>query len=35
MLVLRDMLESYIDDYVSWFTNEIEWMKLDSPWETF
>ena len=35
MLVLRDMIESDIVDYVRWFTKEIEWGKWDSPWEAF
>lgn len=33
MLILRDMIESDIEDYVLWFTKEIEWGKWDSPWE--
>ncbi|MBQ7922143.1 MAG: GNAT family N-acetyltransferase [Clostridia bacterium] len=35
MLVLRDMIENDIEDYVIWFTRETEWGKWDSPWETF
>ena len=35
MLVLRDIIESDIVDYVRWFTKEIEWGKWDSPWEAF
>lgn len=34
MLILRDMLESDIEDYVRWFTVETEWMDWDAPWET-
>lgn len=34
MLILRDMIESDIEDYVRWFTVETEWMNWDSPWET-
>ncbi|MBQ2922557.1 MAG: hypothetical protein IJE60_05635 [Tyzzerella sp.] len=30
MLVLRDMIESDIEDYVSWFTREIERMRNKS-----
>ena len=33
MVILRDMLESDIDDYVRWFTSETEWMNWDAPWE--
>ena len=33
MLLLRDMQESDIEDYVTWFTTEIEWGNWDSPWE--
>ena len=35
MLILRDMRESDIEDYVRWFTTETEWGKWDSPWEAF
>ena len=35
MLILRDMKESDIEDYVRWFTTETEWGNWDSPWETF
>lgn len=34
MLILRDMIESDIEDYVRWFTVETEWMNWDAPWET-
>lgn len=34
MLILRDMIESDIEDYVRWFTVETEWMHWDAPWET-
>jgi len=33
MLILRDMKESDIEDYVRWFTTETEWGNWDSPWE--
>ena len=33
MIVLRDMKESDIEDYVRWFTVETEWMNWDAPWE--
>ena len=33
MIVLRDMRESDIEDYVRWFTVETGWMKTDAPWE--
>jgi len=32
-IILRDMAESDIEDYVRWFTTETEWMKTDAPWE--
>ena len=32
-MILRDMIESDIEDYVRWFTTETEWMKTDAPWE--
>ncbi len=32
-VVLRDMIESDIGDYVRWFTEETEWMNWDAPWE--
>ena len=35
MLILRDMKELDIEDYVRWFTTETEWGNWDSPWETF
>jgi RimJ/RimL family protein N-acetyltransferase len=31
-VVLRDMAESDIEDYVRWFTTETEWNDFDSPW---
>ena len=34
MIVLRDMRESDIEDYVRWFTRDTEWMRTDAPWET-
>lgn len=33
MIILRDMIESDIEDYVRWFTTKIEWMNFDAPWE--
>ena len=32
-IVLRDMIETDIDDYVRWFTTETEWAGWDAPWE--
>lgn len=32
-IVLRDMKESDIEDYVRWFATETEWMDWDAPWE--
>ena len=32
-VVLRDMIESDIEDYVRWFTVEREWENWDAPWE--
>ena len=32
-IVLRDMSESDIEDYVRWFTTQTEWSKTDAPWE--
>lgn len=34
MILLRDMTESDIEDYVRWFTADTEWMDWDAPWET-
>ena len=36
MVILRDMIESDIEDYVRWFTDtseENDWVYLDAPWE--
>ena len=33
MVILRDMIESDIDDYVRWFTTCTEWSNWDAPWE--
>ena len=33
MLILRDMRESDIEDYVRWFTTDTDWMRYDAPWE--
>ena len=35
MIKLRDMLESDIENYVKWFTEDTEWGDWDAPWETF
>lgn len=38
MVILRDMIESDIEDYVRWFTEESEendWGNFDAPWEQF
>ena len=32
-VVLRDMAESDIEDYVRWFTKELAWADFDAPWE--
>ena len=32
-IILRDMIESDIEDYVRWFTTETQWAKADTPWE--
>lgn len=32
-IILRDMIESHIEDYVRWFTVEREWENWDAPWE--
>lgn len=32
-IILRDMQCSDIEDYVRWFTTEIEWSDTDAPWE--
>ena len=32
-IILRDMIESDIEDYVRWFTVEREWENWDAPWE--
>lgn len=33
MLILRDMTENDIEDYVRWLTTETEWGRWDAPWE--
>ena len=36
MVILRDMIEADIEDYVKWFTDQSEqndWINWDSPWE--
>lgn len=35
MVLLRDMVEADIEDYVRWFTTETEWGNWDAPWEGF
>ena len=32
-IILRDMTESDIADYIRWFTTDTEWTKTDAPWE--
>lgn len=32
-IVLRDMIESDIEDYVRWYTVEREWKNWDAPWK--
>ena len=32
-IILRDMIESDIENYVRWFTTETEWSNTDAPWE--
>ncbi|MCD8314431.1 MAG: GNAT family N-acetyltransferase [Firmicutes bacterium] len=32
-IVLRDMVESDIENYVRWFTTETKWSDWDAPWE--
>ena len=32
-VVLRDMVQSDIEDYVKWFSTRMEWQKFDAPWE--
>jgi len=32
-IVLRDMVEADIADYVRWFTEETQWSRFDAPWE--
>ena len=32
-IILRDMIESDIEDYVRWFMVEREWENWDAPWE--
>ncbi len=32
-IVLRDMIEADIEDYVRWFTTQTEWSDWDAPWE--
>ncbi len=32
-VILRDMQESDIENYVRWFTTETKWSDTDAPWE--
>lgn len=32
-ILLRDMVEEDIEDYVRWFTIQTEWAEFDAPWE--
>lgn len=32
-MILRDMMESDVEDYVRWFTAERQWESWDAPWE--
>lgn len=32
-IILRDMTETDIADYVRWFTTETAWSNTDAPWE--
>lgn len=32
-ILLRDMIEADIPDYVRWFTTETRWADTDAPWE--
>ncbi len=32
-IILRDMIEADIEDYVRWFTTETKWSDTDAPWE--
>lgn len=32
-IVLRDMVEQDIEDYVRWFTIQTQWAEFDAPWE--
>lgn len=34
-VILRDMKQSDIENYVRWFTKETEWGNWDAPWEPF
>lgn len=33
-IILRDMMEPDIEDYVRWFTADTEWSNTDAPWES-
>lgn len=35
MLILRDMKQSDIENYVRWFTTQTSWGLTDAPWEPF
>lgn len=32
-IILRDMVEADIEDYVRWFSVELEWANWDAPWK--
>ena len=32
-IILRDMEEKDLDDYIRWNTTETEWQNWDAPWE--
>ena len=32
-IILRDMEENDLDDYIRWNTTETEWQDWDAPWE--
>ena len=32
-IILRDMIEKDIEDYINWFTKDIDWQDYDAPWE--
>lgn len=34
-IILRDYIESDIEDHVRWFTRETQWLEWDAPWEEY